>query len=101
ARPAGRSVPICRVHPFRRQAPGACLVTSTPSTTTSSRAGKPAGTVAFVGTGPGDPGLLTVRAVEVLEQADVVVLDQLLTAGDLARWTRADVEVVETGFGED
>jgi len=76
-------------------------VTSTPSTPTSPRTGKPAGIVAFVGTGPGDPGLLTVRAVEVLEQADVVVLDQLLTAEDVARWTRPDVELVETGFGED
>jgi uroporphyrinogen III methyltransferase/synthase len=75
-------------------------VTSTP-TPTSSRPGKPAGCVAFVGTGPGDPGLLTVRAVEVLAQADVVVLDQLLTAADLTRWTRPDVEVVDTGFGED
>ena len=76
-------------------------MTSTPSTPTSPRTGKPAGIVAFVGTGPGDPGLLTVRAVEVLEQADVVVLDQLLTAEDVARWTRPDVELVETGFGED
>jgi uroporphyrinogen III methyltransferase/synthase len=75
-------------------------VTSTPTPTTS-RPGKPAGSVAFVGTGPGDPGLLTVRAVEVLAQADVVVLDQLLTAADVARWTRPDVEVVDTGFGED
>ena len=34
---------------------------------------KPVGTVAFIGAGPGDPGLLTVRAVEVLGAADVVV----------------------------
>ena len=76
-------------------------MTSTPSNPTTSRPGKPAGVVAFVGTGPGDPGLLTVRAVEVLAQADVVVLDQQLTAEDVARWTRPDVELVDTGFGED
>ena len=76
-------------------------MTSTPSSSTTARAGKPAGSVTFVGTGPGDPGLLTVRAVEVLAQADVVVLDQLLTADDVARWIRPDAEVVETGFGED
>jgi len=40
-----------------------------------SRARRTAGRVAFIGAGPGDPGLLTVRAHEVLAGATLVVTD--------------------------
>ena len=33
------------------------------------------GWVSFVGSGPGDPGLLTVRAVELLQGAEVIVTE--------------------------
>jgi uroporphyrinogen III methyltransferase / synthase len=59
------------------------------------------GSVAFVGTGPGDPGLLTVRAVELIAAADVVVLDQLLREGDVVHLTRPDVELLDATFGQD
>ena len=44
-----------------------------------------AGTVYLVGAGPGDPGLLTMRASEVLAGANVVFHDYLVSHGVLAR----------------
>ena len=64
-------------------------------TTTPSRPGKTPATVAFVGAGPGDPGLLTVRAVELLAEADAVVIDQIARDQVVARHCRPEVDVVD------
>jgi uroporphyrin-III C-methyltransferase len=46
-------------------------------------------TVALVGAGPGDPGLITVRGLELLRTCDVVVYDRLV-APELVEETPAD-----------
>src|SRR5690242_19104491 len=67
-------------------------------------AGRPAGSVAFVGTGPGDPGLLTVRAGDLITHADVVITE-VASHTDLLQSLLGDridkVQVVDGGFGED
>jgi uroporphyrinogen III methyltransferase/synthase len=56
---------------------------------------KKTGPVVFLGAGPGDPSLLTLRAVDALRAADVVVCDRD-EHGWLLDHCHAEVEVVDT-----
>lgn len=55
-----------------------------------------AGSVALVGGGPGDPGLLTVRGRRLLAEADVVVTDRLAPRAVLGELD-PEVEIIEAG----
>ncbi|TNC73788.1 siroheme synthase CysG [Rubellimicrobium roseum] len=59
------------------------------------------GHVDFVGSGPGDPDLLTVRARRALDRADVVIHDRLVTPAilDLARREALIIDAGKEGFG--
>lgn len=54
------------------------------------------GWVWLVGAGPGDPGLLTLHALNALRQADVIVYDALVQKVILD-WARPDAEVIYAG----
>jgi uroporphyrinogen III methyltransferase/synthase len=86
------------------------------ATGAADRGPRPVKWVSFVGSGPGDPGLLTVRALELLREAEIVITEtddhEQLVRSVLELPARAEVEseadhaqigpvFVDGGFGED
>ena len=54
------------------------------------------GVVYLVGAGPGDPGLMTARSLELIASADAILYDRLIPGGALDG-AREDAELVYVG----
>jgi len=55
------------------------------------------GKVILAGAGPGDPDLITVKAANYLQQADVVLTDRLVSKVILQRYVRPAARIIEVG----
>jgi uroporphyrinogen III methyltransferase/synthase len=82
-------------------------VTKSASSTTSGSTDtrRPTRWVSFVGAGPGDPGLLTVRAIDLLRQAEIVVTElpehEALVRGLLGLPAQAEAEDVDAELDDE
>src|ERR1043166_10303603 len=64
--------------------------------TSKSMSKSKSGKVYLVGAGPGDPGLVTLRAKECIENTDVIVYDSLANP-EMLGWARDEAEIIFAG----
>lgn len=55
------------------------------------------GKVILAGAGPGDPDLITIKAVRYLQQADVVLTDRLVSNEILEQYVNKDADIIYVG----
>ncbi len=53
--------------------------------------------VYFIGAGPGDPDLLTLKAAKILSQADIILYANSLVPSQMLKDVRPDAEIIATG----
>jgi uroporphyrin-III C-methyltransferase / precorrin-2 dehydrogenase / sirohydrochlorin ferrochelatase len=79
---------------LRQDQPKAALAAAEDALATASI--ESSGSVVLVGAGPGDPGLLTLRALRALNEADVILHDRLVST-EVLELARRDAERIEVG----
>src|SRR3954469_21230854 len=55
------------------------------------------GKVILAGAGPGDPDLLTIKTARYLQQADVVLVDRLVSPEILTQYVSPEAEIIPVG----
>ena len=54
------------------------------------------GTIYLVGAGPGDPDLITVRGMRLIQQCDTIIHDRLIPP-EVLQWARPDATLIDVG----
>lgn len=54
------------------------------------------GTIYLVGAGPGDPDLITVKGMRLIQQADTIIHDRLIPP-EVLQWARSDAILIDVG----
>ena len=54
------------------------------------------GIIYLVGSGPGDPDLITVRGMRLIQQADTIIHDRLIPA-EVLEWARPEAKLIDVG----
>ena len=55
-------------------------------------------TVYFVGSGPGDPELITIKAKKLIEQADIIVYSGSLLNPKILEYTKKDAQLYDAAL---